>query len=84
MGLYSTVMGLAAGLVLLVVVQRSVLFTGAGVASLFLQQGRLAWALPAGAVLGIFGVALISSLMGALRPALWAGRIDPAEALRTE
>lgn len=84
MGAFSSFIGLALGLLLLLVIQQAFLFTGAGIASLFLQQGRLAWVLPVGTVLGIVSVALGSSLLGALRPALWAGRIHPAEALRME
>ena len=82
MGLASSVVGMAVGLSTLVAGRAFFLFRGAGVASLFLEQGRLAWNLNVSSALAIVAVALLSSLTGALRPALYAGRIRPAEALR--
>jgi ABC-type lipoprotein release transport system permease subunit len=81
LGLAGVAGGLVLGVAILEGLRNWASFSPNVVTSLFLTRGRLPWLLPAGSLLLIAGVVVVSSLLGALRAALKAGRLSPVEAL---
>jgi putative ABC transport system permease protein len=84
MGAVATGIGLAVGILLLLIARTVPVSEGQGPVSLFLVDGRLSWSLPLGAIAVLVSTGLVSSLSGALRPALRASRMRPVEALQQE
>lgn len=82
LGLAGVILGMALGVILLSGIGFFVEFPPNAATTLFLTQGRLTWRLPAW-VIGFTALLSIgASVFGALRAALSAGRVEPAEALR--
>ena len=84
MGAFATVTGLALGVFLLFVAGAVPITQGQGPISLFLVQGRLSWSLPVWSIVVLISTGLVSSLFGALRPAIRASSMRPVEALQQE
>ncbi|MBN1834964.1 MAG: FtsX-like permease family protein [Spirochaetales bacterium] len=83
LGLFGAGIGFAVGLGLLSGLSLMEL-SGHEALLIFLSQGRLVWALPAGWTLGIVATVVGASLAGCLRSAARAAALAPVAALRTE
>jgi putative ABC transport system permease protein len=84
LGVTSVVIGTFTGIGILAAIGRWADISFAGVTSLFLVQGRLAWYVPFRWVILITLVAVGSSLAGALKPSMKASAMSPVDALRQD
>ncbi len=84
LGALGLVFGGALGMGLLESVRRLFDFSGYAWAEVFLVQGRIQWALPSEWLVVIGAAVVVTCVLGAVKPAVGAGRLNPVEALREE
>lgn len=84
LGVTSLVIGMFTGVLALMGVHAWLDFSFAGFATLFLENGRVAWQLPVEWLMAIAGVSIAASIAGALKPSILASRLAPVDAMRQE
>ncbi|AHC16474.1 ABC transporter permease [Salinispira pacifica] len=84
LGVTSLLLGMFMGVLVLSAIHAWLDFSFAGFATLFLENGRVAWKLPAVWLVSIALITLAASLVGALRPSIDASRLAPVDAMRQE
>jgi len=84
LGFLGVVTGTVFGAIVLGVTHRFFYFAPNAFTTLFFSQGRLPWRLPIWGVGLIIFLAVVSSVLGAVRAAIRAGHVHPVEAMRQE